>query len=424
MIATIDVSGLPEDLPLGNIRLNLAIRHTWRGDLKVELFAPGDRSAPSFVVADGEGGSQDDIVIANQPLSSPVFAASGSNEGSLNPNGTWRLVILDRGNGDQGVLENFSLKVITGAIVPQPPSPPPAPVLSGVYIGTYSVDQGGQGVFAFALDDALVGTAILQNTAEFFVARVPDTRVSADGSFTAYSNEGDVMQGTVDGSAVTGVFSNPAYGVTGSFYAARTSNSGAYAAGTYSGDITGQFPGQAHAIAAADGRFSFYLSFDDGFLDASFGEFVNNSYTGLLTDGSVVTLNFNPADSSVTGTYSYNGVYLGDVRLARMGSQLPRGDFTGDGKPDILWRHGGNGGVHVWEMNGTAPVRGINLPAVGDLGWQVGGVGDFTGDGKADILWRHGGNGGVHVWEMNGTAPVRGINMPAVGDLGWQVANN
>jgi hypothetical protein len=107
--------------------------------------------------------------------------------------------------------------------------------------------------------------------------------------------------------------------------------------------------------------------------------------------------------------------------LASDPGALPDSDYTGDGKADILWRHNGNGAVHVWEMNGTSPVRGINLPAVGDLGWQIGGVGDLTGDGKPDILWRHNGNGAVHVWEMNGTSPVRGINLPTVGDLGWQI---
>jgi hypothetical protein len=50
-------------------------------------------------------------------------------------------------------------------------------------------------------------------------------------------------------------------------------------------------------------------------------------------------------------------------------------------------------------------------------------VGDLTGDGKADILWRHNGNGGVHVWEMNGTTAVRGINLPVVTDLNWRIFN-
>jgi hypothetical protein len=97
------------------------------------------------------------------------------------------------------------------------------------------------------------------------------------------------------------------------------------------------------------------------------------------------------------------------------------GDFTGDGKSDILWRHAVNGAVHVWELDGTRLVRGHNLPPVGDLGWQLGGVGDLTGDGQPDILWRHRANGRVHVWRMNGLVPVEGVELPGVGDQGWQI---
>jgi len=59
------------------------------------------------------------------------------------------------------------------------------------------------------------------------------------------------------------------------------------------------------------------------------------------------------------------------------------GDFNGDRKSDILWRHV-NGANVIWP-GGTAP--GYWLGAL-DGNWQVQGVGDFDGNGESDILWR------------------------------------
>ena len=63
------------------------------------------------------------------------------------------------------------------------------------------------------------------------------------------------------------------------------------------------------------------------------------------------------------------------------------GDFNGDGKADILWRHT-SGAVAIWFMNGS------HIAGMGSLGnisadWVVERVGDFNGDSKADILWRN-----------------------------------
>ncbi len=57
------------------------------------------------------------------------------------------------------------------------------------------------------------------------------------------------------------------------------------------------------------------------------------------------------------------------------------GDFDGDGKADILWRHTA-GAVDVWLMNGASVIATGSLGAV-DLAWTIEGIGDFTGDGKA-----------------------------------------
>ena len=60
------------------------------------------------------------------------------------------------------------------------------------------------------------------------------------------------------------------------------------------------------------------------------------------------------------------------------------GDFNGDGKADILWRHT-SGTLYQWQMNGTS-VIGAGSPGGAPTDWTVVGVGDFNGDGKADVL--------------------------------------
>jgi uncharacterized delta-60 repeat protein len=205
-----------------------------------------------------------------------------------------------------------------------------------------------------------------------------------------------------------------------------------------------------------------------------------NSSTGRITGRPSVAGTYNFTVTATRGTLSQSspltlvvsassGVTQPEPPLPPVAALLP--DFTGDGKSDILWRHGVDGRVHVWEMSGTTRVRGVDLPAVADLAWRVVGAGDFSGDGKVDILWRHGvdgrvvlwamngaavsgvvnlpsvvdwqwqigavgdmtgdgkvdivwqhrGDGRVHVWEMNGVTPVRGVDLPAVGDLGWKI---
>jgi hypothetical protein len=54
-------------------------------------------------------------------------------------------------------------------------------------------------------------------------------------------------------------------------------------------------------------------------------------------------------------------------------------------------------------------MNGLGIKAEGGVAhalvpndWHIQGVGDFSGDGKSDILWRQDGSGQVYVWEMNG----------------------
>ncbi|MGI0492532.1 FG-GAP repeat domain-containing protein, partial [Alkalinema pantanalense CENA528] len=87
------------------------------------------------------------------------------------------------------------------------------------------------------------------------------------------------------------------------------------------------------------------------------------------------------------------------------------GDFTGDGKADLLWRNS-QGQIAVWAMDGwkvqSSPIwQGV----VVDSGWQLVGIDDFSGDGKTDALWQHQSTGDLVIWQMNGTQTPMGSAM-------------
>ncbi len=99
------------------------------------------------------------------------------------------------------------------------------------------------------------------------------------------------------------------------------------------------------------------------------------------------------------------------------------GDFNGDGKPDILWRNTTSGENVVWYMNGK-DFAGWDylLPTVSDQTWTIVGTGDFNGDGKPDILWRNTTSGENVVWYMNGK-DFAGWDylLPTVSDQTWTI---
>jgi len=107
------------------------------------------------------------------------------------------------------------------------------------------------------------------------------------------------------------------------------------------------------------------------------------------------------------------------------------GDFNGDGKGDILWRNDNNGRVWMFlDVNdivnqfaatGTDPLVLGEHVAFTALVWQIQTVGDYNGDGKSDILWRHSTTGWNHMYLMNGATPDQQLNVNTLSDLGWIV---
>ncbi len=98
------------------------------------------------------------------------------------------------------------------------------------------------------------------------------------------------------------------------------------------------------------------------------------------------------------------------------------GDFSNDGKADIVWRNVSTGDVRVWLMNGRAIAAEAIVRRVSDPAWRMTCVADFDGDGRSDLLWRNVSTGDNAIWLMNGAA-ISGspVFINQMKDQGWRM---
>src|SRR5690606_4947168 len=91
------------------------------------------------------------------------------------------------------------------------------------------------------------------------------------------------------------------------------------------------------------------------------------------------------------------------------------GDFDGDRRVDILWRHPDGTNVYWPAARKSEAVHVPTAPPV----WTAAAVADFDGDGIADILWRHGRLGTNTLWLS--ANPRTQLPATDVRDLDWSV---
>jgi RHS repeat-associated protein len=119
---------------------------------------------------------------------------------------------------------------------------------------------------------------------------------------------------------------------------------------------------------------------------------------GIGTDGSLWLYPGNGA-----GGFSAGGTTIG-AGWAAFTSVVTPGDFTGDGKPDLL-AIATDGSLHVYAGNGTGGFAAVTGGAI-STGWagfqSVLGAGDFTGDGHPDLL-AIATDGTLHLYAGQGT---------------------
>jgi serine protease len=89
-----------DELEVTTVEVHLEIAHTWRGDLILTLISPTGESAPVVEILPDDSG--DDV--------RGTFVVTGFTTGSSGT-GDWTLRLTDRGPGDIGLLEYWSIGI-------------------------------------------------------------------------------------------------------------------------------------------------------------------------------------------------------------------------------------------------------------------------------------------------------------------------
>jgi hypothetical protein len=148
-------------------------------------------------------------------------------------------------------------------------------------------------------------------------------------------------------------------------------------------------------------------------------------------DGQVDILVYNTV-TNATAIWLMNGISVNQVvdltALSGPGWQVERlEDFTNDGSAEILWRNRITGDNLLWDVSNaiSGPAGGTVttsiLPDVRDLSWRIEGAGDYTGDGRTDILWRNYSDNQNLIWQMNGVTRTLSINLASAPDTIWEI---
>ncbi len=120
------------------------------------------------------------------------------------------------------------------------------------------------------------------------------------------------------------------------------------------------------------------------------------------------------------GATIVRAVDLGSVPLSWTIAGI--GDFDGNGSSDILWTDT-TGDVAIWLMetnpNLVQVLSAASLGTVSPSRWSIAHTGDYSGDGKADILWIDN-TGNVAAWFMNGTTVSSSVTYGNIG-TSWTI---
>ncbi|HEX6682139.1 MAG TPA: VCBS repeat-containing protein [Candidatus Limnocylindrales bacterium] len=112
------------------------------------------------------------------------------------------------------------------------------------------------------------------------------------------------------------------------------------------------------------------------------------------------------------GTNGFSGSTMIGNNWAAFDILFSPGDFSGDGNPDVIARHAATKDLHLYRGNGANGFSGSTM--IGN-NWSafdmIFSVGDFSGDGRADVIGRNTANKDLFLYRGNGLNGFTGSGM-------------
>ena len=90
-----------------DIKVHLDIKHTYVGDLSVNLLPPANSSESPVILHSGEGGDQDDLIKTYDINNTPDLKRFVGK----NLQGDWMLEVVDNADDDEGEIRSLSLEL-------------------------------------------------------------------------------------------------------------------------------------------------------------------------------------------------------------------------------------------------------------------------------------------------------------------------
>ncbi|MFJ8132848.1 FG-GAP-like repeat-containing protein [Streptomyces hydrogenans] len=147
----------------------------------------------------------------------------------------------------------------------------------------------------------------------------------------------------------------------------------------------------------------------------AFGDLNGDKTADVLARDKAGRLWFLPGDGS--------GTLVGSGGWNAMNALTRHGDFSGDGKEDVIAREASTGKLWLYKGSGTGSVGSRVL--IGSGGWnsmnQLTAFGDLTGDGRSDLLAVEKSTGKLWLYPGTATGPLGARKL--LGSGGWNAMN-
>ncbi|MCY1045110.1 M4 family metallopeptidase [Corallococcus sp. bb12-1] len=163
---------IPDGVTVDKLSVDLNIKHTWSGDLKVTVTSPSGKSA---VIQDRKGGSKDDIA-GSFDLSS-TFAGESTK-------GEWTITVEDKAARDTGTLNNWSLNITAKETTPPPTDPQNPPTGTAddlsMYSGHVDLKTTKNADGTYSLEDSTRGKGVVTYDAKNASTASGQTKITDD----------------------------------------------------------------------------------------------------------------------------------------------------------------------------------------------------------------------------------------------------